>query len=282
MFVFSLKLSDGWLLMVPNGTISLGKGLLSLGGPFFNWAAGAPFLWYCRWLLLRRQGMGRKPFYLAISSDEALRDNWAAIWCSWRRCETTTFRKPLAKGEVRVRALTSEQAADGKRHAGRFEKFKRLIRLNENIGKADQEIWERDLGDGDMKRFLIFLLLFPALATASFYAVLYILTGAVVDSLSGPALCYLVFIVPALVVALVDRSASRLGVIHCVIATALFAYGVSFLTVACALGLHNVILAFGLVGGIPAAVCSWLSNEKQNGSVAAHPGQVFPHPQRPE
>jgi hypothetical protein len=194
-------------------------------------------------------------------------------------------KRPLSKKKPRVRrvrALTSEQAAGGRRDADHFEEFKRLIRLNENIGKADQEIWERDLGDGDMKRFLIFLLLFPALATASFYAVLYILTGAVVDSLSGPALCYLVFIVPALVVALVDRSASRLGVIHGVIATALFAYGVSFLTVACALGLHNVILAFGLVGGIPAAVCSWLSNEKQNGSVAAHPGQVFPHPQRPE
>jgi hypothetical protein len=36
-----------------------------------------------------------------------------------------------------------------------------------------------------MKRFLIYLLLFPAIATVSFYAVLYILTGAVVDSLSG-------------------------------------------------------------------------------------------------
>jgi len=55
-----------------------------------------------------------------------------------------------------------------------------------------------------MKRFLIYLLLFPAIATVSFYAVLYILTGAVVDSLSGPAFCYLMFIGPTLVVALVD------------------------------------------------------------------------------
>jgi hypothetical protein len=36
----------------------------------------------------------------------------------------------------------SALAADGKRHADRFEEFKRLSRLNENIGKADQEIWE--------------------------------------------------------------------------------------------------------------------------------------------
>jgi hypothetical protein len=38
-----------------------------------------------------------------------------------------------------------------------------------------------------MKRFLIYLLLFPAIATVSLYAVLYNLAGAVVDSLSGSA-----------------------------------------------------------------------------------------------
>jgi hypothetical protein len=36
----------------------------------------------------------------------------------------------------------SALAADGKRHADRFAEFKRLSRLNENIGKTDQEIWE--------------------------------------------------------------------------------------------------------------------------------------------
>jgi hypothetical protein len=108
-----------------------------------------------------------------------------------------------------------------------------------------------------VKRFLIYLFLVPAIATASLYAVLYILTGAVVDSLSGPAFGYLMFIGPALVVALVDMLASRLSVIHGVIATTLFAYGVSVLTVAWA-GTRDV-LVFGLVGAIPAAVCSWLS-----------------------
>ena len=77
-----------------------------------------------------------------------------------------------------------------------------------------------------MKRFLIYLLLFPAIATVSLYAVLYILTGAVVDSLSGPAFCYLMFIGPALVVALVDWLVSRTR-IPGVIATTLFAYGIS-------------------------------------------------------
>ena len=50
-----------------------------------------------------------------------------------------------------------------------------------------------------MKRFLIFLFLFPAVATVSFYAVLYVLTGAVVDSLSGPGIMCLVSIGPGLV-----------------------------------------------------------------------------------
>ena len=80
------------------------------------------------------------------------------------------------------RRLTPDEG-EAKRRAGRFEEFRRLSRLNENIGKTDQEIWEI----AGMKRFLIYLFLFPAIATVSLYAVLYILTGAVVDSLSGPA-----------------------------------------------------------------------------------------------
>ena len=108
-----------------------------------------------------------------------------------------------------------------------------------------------------MKRLLIYLLLFPAIAMASFYAVLYILTGAVVDSLSGPALVCLVFIGPALFAALVDRWASRRGVIPGFIATTLFAYGVLVLAAAWA-GTIDVWV-FGLIGAIPAAVCSWLS-----------------------
>ena len=55
-----------------------------------------------------------------------------------------------------------------------------------------------------MNRFLIFLLLFPAVATASFYAVTYILSGAAQDSGLGPVFMYLVFIVPGLLVALLD------------------------------------------------------------------------------
>ena len=110
-----------------------------------------------------------------------------------------------------------------------------------------------------MKRFLVYLLLFPAIAAAALYAVIYILTGAVVDSLSGPAFCYLMFIGPALVVALVDWLVSRTR-IPGVIPTTVFAYGVSVLAAAWAGAID--VLAFGLVGAIPAAVSSWLSNRR--------------------
>jgi hypothetical protein len=109
-----------------------------------------------------------------------------------------------------------------------------------------------------MKRFLIFLFLFPAIATVSFYAVLYILTGAVVDSVTGPALLYVVVMGPGLVLALVDWAiAAKLKAIPSVLGTTLFAYGVSVL--AMELAGARWILALGLIGAIPAAVCSWLS-----------------------
>jgi hypothetical protein len=41
-----------------------------------------------------------------------------------------------------VRLTPSVLAADGKRHANRFEELKRLSRSNENIGKSGQKIWE--------------------------------------------------------------------------------------------------------------------------------------------
>jgi hypothetical protein len=51
-----------------------------------------------------------------------------------------------------------------------------------------------------------------------------------------------------------------------VIATTFFGYGASALFMVWDNGLTKASLALGLIGGIPAAVCSWLSREKQNGS----------------
>jgi len=110
-----------------------------------------------------------------------------------------------------------------------------------------------------VKRFLIYLLLFPAIATVALYAVIYILTGAVVDSLSGPAFVWLMLTGPALVVGLVDWLVSRTRMPG-VIAPTLFAGGVSVLAAAWA-GTIDVPV-FGLIGAIPAAVCSWLSDRR--------------------
>jgi hypothetical protein len=112
-----------------------------------------------------------------------------------------------------------------------------------------------------MRRFLIFLFLFPAVATVAFYAVLYVLTGAAVDSLSGPATMYLVFIGPGLGLALVDWLVAKTP-IPAVIGTTVFAYGALVLFLAWD-GSAKDILALGLVGAIPAAVCSWLSSGRQ-------------------
>jgi hypothetical protein len=128
--------------------------------------------------------------------------------------------------------------------------------VNENRSKTDQEI----IGDDFMNRFLIFLFFFPAIASASFYAVLYILTGAAQDSGLGPVFMYLVFIVPGLLVALLDWLAAKSSVPP-VIVTTLLTYGLTVLAMAWALGPSKQILALGLIGAIPSAVCSWLSDK---------------------
>jgi hypothetical protein len=122
------------------------------------------------------------------------------------------------------------------------------------------------IGKGSMKRFLIFLFLFPAIATASFYVVIYILSGAEIDSLSGPAWGYLIFIGPGLVFALVDWLLAKTP-IPAVIGTTLFAYVVTVLLAQMdwGRGLDKGMLALGLVGAIPAAVCSWLSGRMHQG-----------------
>jgi predicted exporter len=111
------------------------------------------------------------------------------------------------------------------------------------------------------KRFLIFLFIFPAIATASAYAVIYILTGAVVDSFSGPALVYLASIGPGLVAAVMDWLVAKTR-IPAVIGTTLCVYVALVLYLAWD-GSANYISALGLIGAIPAAVCSWLSRNRQ-------------------
>ena len=109
-----------------------------------------------------------------------------------------------------------------------------------------------------MKRFLIFLLLFPAIATVSLYVVLYLLTGAVVDSFSGPGFVYAAAIVPGLLAGLVDWLVAKTPV-PAVIGTPVFAYAALVLVLVWD-GSARYVFALGLIGAIPAATCSWLSS----------------------
>ena len=122
-----------------------------------------------------------------------------------------------------------------------------------------------------MKRFLIFVFLFPGIATAVFFA---LVTIAVALPDNPEALLvvmwgYVVGIVPALVCAVVDLFLRKTR-IPAIIGTTLVGYGIAVLAGLTIFdyGLIGKILAFGLIGAIPAALCSWLSNEKRNGEQA--------------
>jgi peptidoglycan/LPS O-acetylase OafA/YrhL len=114
-----------------------------------------------------------------------------------------------------------------------------------------------------MNRFLIFLLFFPAVATVSFYAVSCLLTGAAQDGGYGPVLMYLIFMLPGLIVALLDWLVAKTSV-PAVVATTILAYGLTVLAMALLLGSSKQIVALGLIGAIPAAVCSWLCHRNSN------------------
>jgi xanthine/uracil permease len=109
-----------------------------------------------------------------------------------------------------------------------------------------------------MKRLMIFLFVFPAIATVTFYAVGYTLTGASQDSGVGPVVMYLGLIVPGLVVALIDWLVGKTFA-PVVVATTLVTYALSVLALGWALGPSLQTPALGLIGAIPAAVCSWLN-----------------------
>jgi hypothetical protein len=116
-----------------------------------------------------------------------------------------------------------------------------------------------------MKRFLIFIFLFPGIALAVLIAFVSIGVGAFPDNPEVVVLVgwgYVVGVVPALICAVVDLLLRKTR-IPAVIGTALVGYGIATLV---ALTIFDgsdtgMFLAFGLVGGIPAAVCSWLSGK---------------------
>ena len=144
-----------------------------------------------------------------------------------------------------------------------------------------------------MKRFLIFICLFPGIAFAVLIAFVSIGVGALPDNPAAVQLAgwaYVVGVIPALICAVADLLLRKTR-IPPVIGTALVGYGLATLAAATMFdmsdigmdvafvliplvvplmpvdwGLAGLFLAFGLVGAIPAAVCSWLSGKvKQAG-----------------
>jgi hypothetical protein len=117
-----------------------------------------------------------------------------------------------------------------------------------------------------MKRFLIFTVLIPPLALVIFNAPDVIMRHdfRLLDLVTF-GLAYTIAVIPALILAGVDRAFHSLG--GTTIAGTAIAYLAAFIIGFPFLD-NRATLMIGLIGAIPAAVCSWLSSEKLNGGAA--------------
>jgi len=122
-----------------------------------------------------------------------------------------------------------------------------------------------------MTRFLVFAILGPALG---FVTLFWVLLQAFNWLLGAPGTfdphqivllpaAYMVGIVPALVTAAFDHALARRRARLRILWTALSGYAAAYLILATAWldgFVHGAyLLAFGLVGAVPGAICSWLS-----------------------
>ncbi|MGN6461436.1 MAG: hypothetical protein ACTHLY_09510 [Pseudolabrys sp.] len=124
-----------------------------------------------------------------------------------------------------------------------------------------------------MRRFLIFALLGPALGfVTAFWILLQVFNGL----LGAPSTfdwhqvvllpaAYMLGIIPALITALFDHVLARRHARFRILWTALFAYAATYLILLTAWSAGTVhgpaLLAFGLIGALPGAVCAWLSGK---------------------
>jgi hypothetical protein len=121
-----------------------------------------------------------------------------------------------------------------------------------------------------MRRFLIFAALFPPLA---FVVMLQILNWALGDNSTAdyhqlvllPA-AYVIVLLPAMLTALVDDALARRKVSYRILWTTLAGYMFIFVPLLAALltgSIHGAyLLLFGVIGAVPAAICSWLAGRK--------------------
>ncbi len=109
-----------------------------------------------------------------------------------------------------------------------------------------------------MKRFLIFTALFPPLALVIFNAPDVIMHHDFRSlDLVTLSLAYTFAVIPALILAGIDQAFHSLG--GTTIAGAAIAY-LAALTIGFPFLDYRATLMIGLIGAIPAAVCSWLSS----------------------
>jgi hypothetical protein len=138
-----------------------------------------------------------------------------------------------------------------------------------------------------MKRYLTFALLFPPIAfVVAFWIMLQILNWAE----GGPSsfdyhqvillpLAYLMGIVPALLTAKADDILSKQGVRYRILWTAFAGYVFIFMPLLAALTMGFVhgpyLLLFGIIGAVPAAVCSWIAGPKATATAVANGGAAI-------
>ncbi|MEO6841683.1 MAG: hypothetical protein ABI192_13045 [Bradyrhizobium sp.] len=115
-----------------------------------------------------------------------------------------------------------------------------------------------------MKRFAIFVLLGPPLATAVLFLVLLpiagVLEGQRIEISVSPS-AYRYCLLPALVLAVFDWVTQMIELPHRPIAASIAGWFLAFLGLREILALPDLpgwFLAIGLLGAIPAFVCSWV------------------------
>ena len=115
-----------------------------------------------------------------------------------------------------------------------------------------------------MKRLAIFLALGPALATLMFFLVLLPVAGLLEGQrieLSVPPLVYLYCLFPAAVMALFDWIAEIIELPNRPIGAAIAGWALAYLSLNEILALPDLpgwFVAIGMLGAIPAFVCSWV------------------------
>jgi len=125
-----------------------------------------------------------------------------------------------------------------------------------------------------MRRFLIFGLLFPPLAfVVAFWGMLQILNWALGEKSTADyhqlillPVAYVVVLLPAMLTAAVDNVLAARNIPYRILRTTLAGYLFIFFPLLAALLTGSVhgpyLLLFGIIGAVPAAICSWLAGRK--------------------